>query len=94
MTIETKTTIQLSDVTGIEFQCKNCGRIVSWPIQTAKTPPTECECNPTQGWMPYGGNTFASLVKLIDLIKLWSSATNEPFNLRFVVSDLSSSAKD
>ncbi len=78
MTIETKTTIQLSDVTAVEFTCKNCGRIITWPIGAAKVP-TECDCKPPMqaGWMPYGGETYAGLMRLLTLIKQWGSANNE-----------------
>lgn len=98
MTIETRTTIQLSDVTAVEFKCKNCGRIISWPIEAAKVP-TECDCrNPPQpAWMPFGGETYADLMKLLSLIKRWGSANNEPFTLQFVVrgiSDRAASGRD
>ena len=93
MTVETRTTIQLSDVTAVEFKCKSCGRVLSWPIEAAKVP-TECDCRGYMqpGWMPIGSETYAGLVKLLDLIKQWGRADNESFTLQFVVRGLSAPA--
>jgi hypothetical protein len=97
MTIETKTTLQLSDLKVIEFECKNCHRILSWPLENFKEPPLNCDCNARGQWMPHGGDTFASIIKLIRSINQFSQANNEPFAIRFVVrgiSDHAASDKD
>ena len=91
MTVETKTTIELSDIKAIEFECKNCGRIVAWPIKAAKEPPFQCDCNTPQ-WMSVGGDTYRSLMTLIDAIKRHGNAQGEPFILRLVVAGLSGRA--
>jgi hypothetical protein len=68
MTIETKTTIQLSDITGIEFECKNCHSVTSWPIAVAHNPLTRCHCGADQ-WMPHGSALYAAITDLITLDK-------------------------
>jgi hypothetical protein len=96
MTIETKTTIQLSDINAFEFKCKNCNRIVTMPIGNGKNMPANCDCSGPQ-WMPYGGDTHAGLVGVMNAIARFGQANNEPFSLRLVIdasSDRASSAKD
>ena len=94
MTIETKTTLQLSDITAIEFECKSCHRIVSLPLP-AKSPqqvPIACDCNMSQQWMIAGGDMYRSLLTLLNQIQRIAEATNEPFSLRFVTVGLSGRA--
>jgi hypothetical protein len=85
MTIETKTTIQLSDLTTVEFECKNCHAIGSWPIDVAKNPPTGCPCRTDLPWMAHGGQQFAQIVDLIALVQKLGKADKELFVLRFVL---------
>jgi hypothetical protein len=90
MTVETKTTVQLSDIASIEFECNNCHRIISTPLLAAKNPQTECECS-SQQWMTVGGDTYRQLTQLIILVQQFSGSRNEPFTMRF---GLKSSASD
>jgi hypothetical protein len=82
MTIETKTTIQLSDITTVEFECSNCGGIVSWPIAGTPRIPVSCQCG-AQQWMPIGSTLYVSLCKFIELAKQLGEMTGEHFALRF-----------
>lgn len=91
MTVETKTTIQLSDVKAVEFQCRQCHRILPCPIEVTKEPPIHCDCK-TPHWMPVGGEMYCGVMKLIELIKHYGKANNEPFAMRFVVDGLSGPA--
>ena len=96
MTIETKTTIQLSDIKAIEFECKNCHRIALSPIAVATTPPYYCECHVPPEWMPQGGDMYQRIKNLIGLVQQLAQANNEPFAIRLVVdgiSDRASTAK-
>ena len=96
MTIETKMTIQLSDVKAIEFECNNCHRVVTLPLAVAKEPPAQCECKGPQ-WMPYGGSMYSDLSGLMHLIGKFGNIDNEPFTMRFIVAGPSghaSNAKD
>lgn len=85
MTIETKTTIQLSDVKAIEFWCKSCSRMVSYPIGSARNPPFKCECLGSPQWMGVGDNTYRDLTMLISLIQRYGQTNGEQFFLRFEV---------
>jgi len=81
MTIETKTTIQLSDLINIEFECRACGATTSWPIGVAKNPPTSCRCRDEQ-WMPIGGQVYRDISALIDLVQRLSNTDGEKFVMR------------
>ena len=94
MTVETKTTIQASDITSVEFECKNCGAVSVWPIKVAKNPPTMCNCSPDQRWMTIGGASYASIVDFIELIRRMAELSNEPFVMRLGLSDHVSAGKD
>jgi hypothetical protein len=82
MTVETKTTIQASDVVTLEFECAHCHSITSWPLTVAKNPPTRCHCGHGE-WMSYGGAEFAAISDLITLLKQFSKAPNTPYIMRF-----------
>ena len=85
VTIETKTTIQPSDVTAVEFECAACHSVISWPLAVAKYPPTHCHCNPEKQWMTHGGDTYRALAELVGLLQRVSKMQNEPFILRLAV---------
>lgn len=97
MTVETRTTIQLSDVATIEFECGECSRVVSIPLLAARNPQTGCECSHNQ-WMTIGGDTYRQLGQLILMMQQFSGSRNEPFKMRFglksSISDRVSSDKD
>lgn len=82
MTIETKTTVQLSDIRTVEFECKKCHSISSWPLEIAREVPVKCHCDSEQ-WMAYGGDQYAAMARLLMLMQRFSTANNEPFVMRF-----------
>ena len=84
MTVETKTTIQLSDICSVEFECKNCHSVSSWPLGIAKSPPVKCHCGQEQ-WMAVGGDDFTAIVTLLKLMQRLSAANNEPYIMRFTL---------
>lgn len=94
MTVETKTTIQANDIKSIEFECKNCGAMSTWPIKVAKQPPTMCRCSPDRQWMTIGGASYASIVDFIELIRRMSELEKEPFIMRLGISGHVSGEKD
>ena len=85
MTVETKTTIQPSDLTTVEFECKECHSIVSWPLAVAKHPPSHCHCHPEKQWMTVGGDTYRALTTLVALLQQFNKSQNEPFIFRLGV---------
>jgi hypothetical protein len=94
MTVETKTTIQLSDITAIEFECKNCHATLSWPVAIFKHPPTACPCRTDQHWMAQGGSLFEAITEMVENLRGLSKAGNEPFIMRLGVRELSASGRD
>ena len=84
MTIETKITIQPSDIITVEFECAKCHSITTWPLAVAKKPPIRCHCSDEQ-WMTPDGDTYRAVVDLIAQMHRFSSTKNEPFIMRFGV---------
>ncbi len=98
MTVETKTTIEPDDLMTVEFVCKGCNAVRSFPIGKFLGPPLRCECR-DENWMTHSGDIYQSICRLVGLIERMAQAKNEPFVLRFgvrgvSVSDHVSRAKD
>jgi hypothetical protein len=88
MTVETKTTIELSDVTTVEFECNKCHSITLWPLEAAKVPPPKCYCS-DQPWFTIGGETYEGIASLISLMKRFKEIKKEPFIMRFGIKSVS-----
>jgi len=88
MTIETKTTIQLCDIKTVEFECRRCHRIISWPIGAAGKPPVQCACDGSGPWMSAGGETYRGLIELFGLMQRFAKTNGDEFTLRFGVEGL------
>ena len=82
MTVETKTTIQASDIITIEFECTHCHSITSTPLNVAQNPPIRCSCG-HENWMAHGGADYAAITDLITLLKQFGRAPNTPYIMRF-----------
>jgi hypothetical protein len=82
MTVETKTTIQFSDIATIEFECNDCHSKMVWPLKIAKNPPMSCSCNRDKQWMPSGGDTQHNISRLIALLQDFSASKGEPYTIR------------
>jgi DNA replicative helicase MCM subunit Mcm2 (Cdc46/Mcm family) len=51
MTVETRTTMQLSDIKAIEFECTHCHAKRIFQIRNFDTPPLNCgSCGESQPW--------------------------------------------
>jgi hypothetical protein len=81
MTIETKTTIQCSDIATIEFECKECHSRIIQPLKIAQKPPTSCQCRHDQEWIPHGGKTYQDIVRLIGLVQDFAESNGERFTI-------------
>ena len=90
MTVESKTTIELADISTVEFQCKECGFVASYSLNKFKNPPTQCGCGNDKQWMPHGGDTYAAITKMVEAMRRFSTATGEPFTMRFGLKGTSS----
>src|SRR5579864_7613061 len=89
MAVETKTTIQLSDIVSVEFECQKCHSITTWPLAVAKQPQMSCACSSTR-WMSHGDEMFRGISDLLALVKRMGRASGkEPFIMRFGIQGLS-----
>jgi hypothetical protein len=100
MTVETKTTIALDDITTVEFECKNCHTVTAYQIGAFRSPPIGCGCREGREgqWMTFGGDTYTAIANVADLMRRLAAAKNEPFVMRFglkgvPVSDRASGSK-
>jgi hypothetical protein len=83
MTVETKTTIQLSDVDTVEFKCTACGSVYAIPIGIAQAPPMGCHCDADKHWLIGGDETYRGIMELLTLVKRFGKAQPKTFELRF-----------
>ena len=81
MTIETKTTIELGDISTVEFECNACHSKTVWPLSVSKNPPAKCSCSEKE-WMTIGGDKYRDLAALISLLQRLAASRGEPFTLR------------
>lgn len=75
MTIETSTSIELSDIAAVEFQCAVCRAKTVIPVGSFKDAPTHCsscwEQNRKQ-WLVPGSQDFHDIRMLAQTIQLFS----------------------
>lgn len=73
MTIKTITSIELSDVQAVEFECEGCHSKVSYPLDKFTHPLTICNtCKPERQFIVYGSTEFAEWIKFVELLKRFS----------------------
>jgi hypothetical protein len=85
MTVETKTTIQLSDILTVEFECAHCHSVTAWPLMVAVNPPTKCYCG-HMTWMAHGSPEYVAIADLVTLLKQFSKTPNPAYIMRFGLS--------
>ncbi len=86
MMAETRTSIQLSDIQTVEFECKKCRTVTAWPLGLQRPPLVQCASCDAGQWMHYGGEMFVALSKLLDSMRRFSGAGEEAFIMRFGLS--------
>ncbi|SRR6266404_991206 len=91
MTIETRTTIQLSDIEAIEFQCKNCNVKYVYPIKQFEGPPIFCGCNTQDAWFVANSPDRSDIAKLGEVVRRFSNQPQSKFTLRLEVKGVSAS---
>lgn len=80
MTIETRTSIELSDITALEFECKDCHTRIMFPVAGFKDPPIYCSVcfeKSKKQWMVLGNQDFRDIHTLGHIIQLFSGM-NKP----------------
>ena len=86
MTSETRTTIQMSDIRGVEFECTQCHAKIVRPITTWNSPLVCCpDCgvpwNHFRGTMDFLAKTTSQLSKTSAL----DTQADAPFIVRFEI---------
>ncbi len=73
MTSEIKHTIELSDILGIEFECRHCKGKVALSLDTTRSFPDCPLCG--EEWFPNGSVENTSISKLLNIFKNSQAAT-------------------
>jgi DNA replicative helicase MCM subunit Mcm2 (Cdc46/Mcm family) len=93
MTAETKTTVYLSELKSVEFECKVCHARVIVPISEDAFVPGGCP-SPTcknQHWYTINSGEHRELKGIIDSIRRYQSSQN--YSMRFEVESLKTNAE-
>lgn len=91
MTIETKATIELKDITHVEFHCKKCGSSISRKIGTLFTLPSACgNCDSPQ-WHLFDSPETQHMMTFFRSLARYS-ADSFPYDLRLRIAGLESEA--
>ena len=97
MTIETRTTIEPSDISAIEFECTTCHARVAIPINKFKNAPLSCSsCNENEQkqWFIPGSTDYSHMRALGETIQLYSGIGKpESFVMRFHLTNDSASGR-
>jgi hypothetical protein len=96
MTIETNTTLELGDVTAIEFECESCHTKTVLPVAKFKNAPIHCPfCKESPQWFIPGSRDFAD-VNVLGRVIQWFSSAEKPkgFVMRFHIMNPSASARE
>jgi hypothetical protein len=91
MTVETKTSIELADITAVEFECKVCHAKIVFPVENFDSPPISCSAckeHERKQWLIPGSQDFSNLNTLVHTVAVFSSAKKpNGFNLRLHLAD-------
>jgi hypothetical protein len=95
MTVETKMTLELNDVTAIEFECNACHARTTLSITNFRNPPMHCSlCQNPQQWFIGGDRDYSDIVALGRVIQ-WFSGAERPkgFVMRLHITNPSASGR-
>jgi hypothetical protein len=85
MTVETKTTIALGDITHAEFECGKCHVRTTRPLSDDTFVPATCptsSCD-NKNWFSMGSQEHQDLRTLITLIHRYGARGNPAYKMRF-----------
>jgi hypothetical protein len=87
MTSKTTTTIGLSDIKAVEFECATCHMKVAYPIEKYSHPMMLCNvCQPSRSFIVQNSQEHRDLLALGDLIRRLSQM-NVGMIVRFEISN-------
>lgn len=88
MTVETRSSIELTDIVAFEMECNNCHARTIRPIKPQFDVPNKCG-NCSAGWMMHGSAELNNLREFLTQLQSYiKTAPNQNFVLRFEVSGL------
>jgi hypothetical protein len=88
MTISTKTTLDVSDIQAIEFECMSCHSKVTMPVNTFGGPPISCmTCESREQWFIPGSQDHANVVQLGRIFRDCAKNDKKRFAMRFEISN-------
>jgi hypothetical protein len=86
MTIETRTTIGINDITAIEFECAKCHTKIAYPVAHLFNAPLRCgTCEESQQWLIPDSDDWKDLKQLGLIIQRFSKPNNQIFFLRLEI---------
>lgn len=84
MTRETRTTIEPSDITSVELECRDCGARVVLKLESLDKVPVFCgRCE--KQFVIHGSEAHSRLHNFLQRMKEYGQAKNEPYILRFEI---------
>ena len=87
MTVETRTTIEFSDIKSIEFECANCHTKTAVPIDKFKQPPISCHGCDSQQWFIPGSKDLSDLMQMVGSMGRFSGIGKVLFTMRFDITN-------
>jgi hypothetical protein len=98
MTIETRTTIEPSDISAIEFECMTCHVKTMFPLIKFKNAPiscSSCDEGDRKQWFIPGSTDFSHMRALGETLQLFSGVGKpEAFVMRFHLTNASASREE
>jgi hypothetical protein len=91
MTIETRTTVQLSDIKAIEFECAKCHAKSIFQIGKFDNPPLNCGACGGEPWFVANTPDRSDIAKLAQIITRFSGQPSSGFAMRLEVRGVSAS---
>lgn len=91
MTIETKTSFELSDIKAIEFECADCHTKTVFPASQFKKPPMRCAHCDGQQWLVPGSDEFEDLQRLARTIERFAKKEKRGFIMHLEIANPSAS---
>jgi DNA-directed RNA polymerase subunit RPC12/RpoP len=89
MTVETRTTIALSDIKGYEFECSECHSKTVRPLSAPIDMPIQCPACRGKQWMIPGSPAFSALRQFLGFLQQPAVNGSEGFSFRLEIAGLS-----
>src|SRR6266446_1364638 len=85
MTIETTTTVQLSDIKAIGFECSSCHAKTVQPIERFEHLPARCPICDSGQWLIHGDQDEQNLKAMLRAMQRFANWKNPHFSISFTL---------